>query len=121
MRALTPIGLGIYLIDARIGCKRLTLGPPHGARRATNTINGVSMLYIYQILSAILIGIAVGAIFSQRNTLLLIGSVIAVALAITTMVSGNWVYLAVGVVVYLLVQSRQRDSFNKPSSGKPAT
>lgn len=68
------------------------------------------MLYIIQILSAILIGISVGAIASQRNTLLLSVSIIAIILAGVTIVTGSWILLAIGTAIFLIGQGAQRDT-----------
>jgi len=65
--------------------------------------------YIIQILAVILIGISIGALLSRRNSALSIGSIVAIVLGITTIVTGLWEVLAVGLVVYLVVQFMQRD------------
>jgi len=67
------------------------------------------MLHIIQILAVILIGTAIGALLSRRNSVLAIGSIVAIALGIATIVTGAWEILAVGVVVFLAVQFMQRD------------
>lgn len=70
------------------------------------------MHYIIQLLAVILIGTAVGAVLSQRNKALLIGSVIAIVLGIVALVTASWIPLAVGTVVFLAVQGLQRDNYS---------
>ncbi|NYT57986.1 hypothetical protein H0A65_03515 [Alcaligenaceae bacterium] len=70
------------------------------------------MHYIIQLLAAILIGTAVGAVLSQRTQALLIGSVIAIILGIVALVTASWIPLAVGVAVFLVVQGLQRDNYS---------
>lgn len=65
------------------------------------------MHYIIQILSAILIGIALGAIFGPRNNALLIGSAVAAVLGLIAIVTTSWIILAIGVAVFLLAQGMQ--------------
>lgn len=67
------------------------------------------MHYIIQILAAILIGTAVGTLFGPRNTVLLIGTVVAIALGIATLVTISWLPLAIGAVVFVLAHAMQRD------------
>ncbi|NYT63801.1 hypothetical protein H0A66_15895 [Alcaligenaceae bacterium] len=67
------------------------------------------MHYIIQILAAILTGTAIGAILGQRNTFLLIGSIIAIALGVYTIATASWVPLVVGTAIFLLAQATQRD------------
>ncbi|CAM5497990.1 hypothetical protein [Eoetvoesiella caeni] len=67
------------------------------------------MHYIYQLLAVILIGTAIGAAFSGRNNVLLFGSLAAIALGIITVAVPSWMPLAVGTVIFLVVQLMQRD------------
>lgn len=69
------------------------------------------MHYIIQILAAILIGTSIGAVLGPRNTILFFGSLVAIALGLVTLVIGSWVPLAVGTVVFLVVQGMQRDNY----------
>ena len=71
------------------------------------------MQYIIQILAAILIGVAFGALLGPRNNLLVISSIIAIALGVATFVTISWVPLAIGTAVFLVVQPMQREA---PSS-----
>ncbi len=68
------------------------------------------MHYIIQILSAILIGTALGAILSPRTSVLLIGSLAAIALGLVAIFTASWIFLAIGVVLFLAVQAMQRAS-----------
>ncbi|MFA5488658.1 MAG: hypothetical protein WC284_05490 [Candidimonas sp.] len=68
------------------------------------------MHYIIQILSAILIGIALGAILSPRTSVLLIGSLAAIALGLVAIFTASWIFLAIGVVLFLAAQAMQRAS-----------
>jgi len=70
------------------------------------------MHYIIQLLAAILIGTAVGAVLSQRTQALLVGSVIAILLGVVALVTASWIPLAVGVAVFLVVQGLQRDNYS---------
>ncbi len=67
------------------------------------------MHYVIQLLAAILIGTAIGAALGPRNKALFIGSLIAVALGLVTLVTASWIPLAAGTIVFLVVQSMQRD------------
>lgn len=67
------------------------------------------MDYIVQILGAILIGTSVGTLLSPRNTVLLIGSVIAIALGIATIITITWLPLTVGAIVFVIAHAMQRD------------
>lgn len=60
------------------------------------------MLYVIQVLSAILIGLCVGAILGLRTPVRLGGSVIAIALGAASIVTGAWLYLAIGTAIFLL-------------------
>lgn len=60
------------------------------------------MLYVIQVLSAILIGISIGAILGLRTPMRLGGSVIAIALGVAAIVTGAWLYLAIGTAIFLL-------------------
>ena len=67
------------------------------------------MIYVYNLLSAILIGLSIGAAMGQRNSAALVTGVIAMVLAIVTIVTNMWIPLAVGVAVFLIGQGMQRD------------
>lgn len=69
------------------------------------------MVYVFQLLAAILIGTSIGAVLSPRNNILLFGSVIAIALGVVTLIIGSWVALAIGTAVFLASQATQRDDF----------
>ncbi|KAA0892911.1 hypothetical protein [Pusillimonas sp. ANT_WB101] len=69
------------------------------------------MVYVIQLLAAILIGTAIGAALSPRNNILLFGSLIAIALGVVTLITGSWVSLAIGTVVALASQGMQRDNY----------
>lgn len=68
------------------------------------------MQHVIQILAAILIGTAFGAMLSRRNQLLTISSLAAIALGILTIVMNSWIPMAIGAAVFLVAQSMQRDS-----------
>lgn len=71
------------------------------------------MEYIIQLLGAILMGTAIGSALGPRNKALFIGSLVAVALGILTLILASWVPLAIGTAIYLVAQGMQRD--NRPS------
>ena len=73
------------------------------------TTLGAAMYYVILLLASILVGTAFGAIFGPRNQVLFVGSLIAIALGIATLVTGSWVLLAIGTAVFLVVQGVQRD------------
>ncbi len=67
------------------------------------------MHYIIQIIAAMLIGTAVGTLIGSRNTVLLVGTVVAVALGIATIVTISWVPLVLGFIVLVAAHAMQRD------------
>lgn len=67
------------------------------------------MHYIIQILAVILIGTAGGSLLGSRNTILLLGSLVGIALGITTIVTVTWLPLASGTAVFILAHAMQRD------------
>jgi len=67
------------------------------------------MHYVIQVLAAILIGTAFGAVLGLRNNVLLIGSLAAIALGAVTIFTISWVPLAIGTAIFLVVQGMQRD------------
>lgn len=69
---------------------------------------GASMHYIIQILAAILVGTAIGAILGPRNKVLFVGSAVAIALGLVAIFTASWVMLAIGTAVFLVVQGMQR-------------
>lgn len=61
------------------------------------------MLYVYQVLAAILIGLSIGAIVvTRRNKVLLTGALLGVVLGVATIVMGSWEPLAIGVAIFLI-------------------
>ncbi|GEM_PF-2020722 len=68
------------------------------------------MLYIYQILAAILIGTSIGALMTRRNNVLLIGSLVGIVLGAVAMFFPSWPPLAIGAAVFLAAQFMQRDT-----------
>lgn len=66
------------------------------------------MIYIYNLLSAILIGLSIGAVIGQRNSAALVTGVIAIVLAVITIVTNMWILLAVGLAIFLVGQGMQR-------------
>lgn len=68
------------------------------------------MQYIIQILSAILVGTAIGAILGPRNKVLFIGSAAGIVLGLVAIFTANWILLAVGAAVFLVAQGMQRDT-----------
>ncbi|WP_442596086.1 hypothetical protein ACSBPU_04830 [Parapusillimonas sp. JC17] len=66
------------------------------------------MHYIIQILAAILVGTAIGAILGPRNKVLFVGSAVAIALGLVAIFTASWVMLAIGTAVFLVVQGMQR-------------
>lgn len=60
------------------------------------------MLYVIQVLSAILIGVSVGSLMALRTPTRLIGCLIAIALGLVSIFTGAWLYLAIGTAIFLL-------------------
>lgn len=59
------------------------------------------MLYVIQVLSAILIGIAIGAVLGPRTPVRLASSAAAVALGLVAIFTGAWIFLAIGTAIFL--------------------
>ncbi|TFL15188.1 hypothetical protein CSC67_00175 [Pusillimonas caeni] len=68
------------------------------------------MLYIYNVLAAILIGTAIGAVLGQRNSLARITCLVAVVLGAVTFFIDSWIPLAIGTAVFLVGQGVQRNA-----------
>ncbi len=68
------------------------------------------MHYIYQILAAILIGVSIGALMGQRNSILLTGAGAAIVLGAVAMFLPSWPPLAIGAAAFIAAQALQRDS-----------
>lgn len=68
------------------------------------------MHYVIQILAAILAGTAIGAILGQRNNILLVGSIVAIALGAVAIFTASWIPLVVGTGIFLAAQATQRDT-----------
>lgn len=83
-----------------------------GAVRAARAFNhnnkGAAMHYIIQILAAMLIGTAIGAMLGPRNNALFFGSIITIVLGVVTIVMPSWWPLSAATVVFLIVQGMQR-------------
>ena len=73
------------------------------------------MIYVIQILAAILIGISIGALFGNRSVPRVIGAIIGIVLGVITIFTGNWVFLAIGAGVYLVTISMGGPSASMPS------
>jgi diacylglycerol kinase len=67
------------------------------------------MLYVIQVLAAILVGTAIGAAINPRNSLLRISSLIAAALGSVAVFMGSGMLLIIATAIFLGVQSLQRD------------
>lgn len=67
------------------------------------------MDYIIQILGAILIGTSIGTLLGPRNTVLFIGTLIAIALGLATIITITWLPLALGAIVFVIAHALQRD------------
>ncbi|TEA77519.1 hypothetical protein [Allopusillimonas ginsengisoli] len=67
------------------------------------------MHYVIQLLAAILIGTAIGAVLGPRTKSLFIGSLAGIALGVVTLVTASWIPLAVGAAIFLAAQGMQRD------------
>jgi len=67
------------------------------------------MHYIIQLLAVILIGTAGGTLFASRNMILRIGSLAAIVLGVTTIITITWLPLASGAAVFVLAHAAQRD------------
>ncbi|MCB5362417.1 hypothetical protein H0484_01435 [Pusillimonas sp. CC-YST705] len=68
------------------------------------------MYYVILTLAAILIGLSIGALASRHSKALMIGSLVAIALGIATLLTGSWHLVAIGAAIYLLTQLAPRDS-----------
>lgn len=79
------------------------------ARAFNQNKKGAPMHYIIQILAAMLVGTALGALLVPRDKVLFIGSLIAIALGIASLVTGTWPPLAIGTAIFLAAQATQRD------------
>lgn len=62
------------------------------------------MSYVIQVLAAILIGVAIGSILGPRQPLLLLGGAAAIVLALVALFTTAWLWLLIGLVVFLVVQ-----------------
>jgi len=62
------------------------------------------MLYVFNVLAAILVGTAIGAALGQRNSFARITCLIAVVLGAVTFFIDSWVPLAVGTAIFLVGQ-----------------
>jgi len=76
---------------------------------AQNNEKGAPMIYIYNLLAAILIGLSIGAVIGQRNNAAKVTGLIAIVLAVVTIFTNTWIPLAIGVAVFLVGQGMQRD------------
>lgn len=74
-----------------------------------NNHKGAPMLYIYNVLAAILIGMSIGAAMGQRNNAALVTGLIAAVLGVVTFFMNSWIPLAVGTAIFLIGQGMQRD------------
>lgn len=68
------------------------------------------MYHIFQILGAILTGAALGTILGPRVPVRFIGGIIAVALGLITIFTGQWLTLAVGAAVLFVAQILRGDN-----------
>lgn len=68
------------------------------------------MQYVLHVLAVILIGTAIGAAMSQRNSVALTTCLIGIVLAAVTFFVSSWIPLAVGLVVFLVGQGMQHGS-----------
>lgn len=73
------------------------------------------MLYVIQVLSAILIGLSIGAVLGPRTPVRLAGSAAAVALALITIFTGSWIFLAIGTAIFLVTIGLGRDTASASS------
>ncbi len=60
------------------------------------------MLYVIQVLAAIQIGLAIGVLLGPRHPVRLGSSILAIVLALATIVTGAWLYLAIGTAIFVL-------------------
>ena len=78
--------------------------------KSKSTSRGQPMQYVYNVLAAILIGLALGAALGQPTSSARITGVIAIVLAVLAFFfSPSWIPLAVGVAVFLVGQAMQGD------------
>ena len=67
------------------------------------------MLYVIQILAAILIGLSVGALLGPRQGARMVGAIIGIATGLVTIFTGSWVILAIGTAIYLITMAMVKD------------
>lgn len=60
------------------------------------------MQYVIEVLSAILIGVAIGVVLGPRYPVRSVGALIATGLGLIAIVTTNWVFLAAGTAVFLV-------------------
>ncbi len=68
------------------------------------------MLYIIQILAAILIGISVAALIRTRTIFVSIGAIAAIVFAILTLYAPGWWILWAGAACFMVGQFLHRDA-----------
>lgn len=71
------------------------------------------MVYIVQILAAILVGISVASLINTRSTFVVIGSIIAIVLAVGTFMTKSWWILWAGTAAFIIGQMFHRDNFSR--------
>lgn len=74
------------------------------------------MYYIIQILGAILIGISVAALLGTRTVFVVLGSILAIAFGIGTMVVPGWWVLWGGVACFIVGQIFHRDGYSRATA-----
>lgn len=72
------------------------------------------MLYVIQVLAAIQIGVAAGVLLGPKHPVRFVSSLLAIVLALVTIVTGSWVYLAIGTAIFLVTQGLRH---NQPIIG----
>src|SRR5690606_36314529 len=97
-----------YLIAPGFRKVRIDAGYARATRYQSRTTGDI-MIYIYQILSAILIGVAIGTLLGSRNTIRRGGAIIGIVLALIMIFTGSWIYLLIGTAIYLLSMGTVRD------------
>jgi hypothetical protein len=67
------------------------------------------MHYIIQLLAAILVGTAIGALLAPRTRSLFMGSIITIVVGVASFIMISWPLLAVGTAIFVAVQCVQRE------------
>lgn len=69
------------------------------------------MYYVYNVLSAILIGMALGSMVGRHSSAIVLSGLVAIILAVAAyFFEPRWIPLALGLAVFLVGQATKRDT-----------